>query len=197
MDNHIHLLLKTGEEDIGTTVQRAATGYAGWFNRKHGRVGHLFQARFGSEPIATDEYLLAALRYIHNNPVKAKMCEMPEDYEWSSYREYLDKDTGLTDTAFIEMLASSYSDDWRDWLIMFTRSANNDSFIDFDNQPRLTDDMLKERAKELSGLSYEYSFDLLSDQKRDEIIRVLKAEGFAQKQIARVTSIPYGIIRRR
>jgi len=78
MGNHIHMLMRTGEEDIGQSVKRVAGGYAAWFNWKYDRVGHLFQERFGSEPIETDNYLLAALRYIHQNPVKAKICMLPE-----------------------------------------------------------------------------------------------------------------------
>ena len=87
MDNHIHLLIKEGEE-IGESIKRITVGYVGWHNKKHERIGHLFQNRFLSEVVETESYLLTVLRYIHQNPVKAKMVKRAENYQWSSYKEY-------------------------------------------------------------------------------------------------------------
>lgn len=64
MDNHIHMLLKESEE-IGTSIKRITVGYVGWHNKKYDRTGHLFQNRYLSEPVTTEEYLLTVLRYIH------------------------------------------------------------------------------------------------------------------------------------
>ncbi|MBU3107558.1 hypothetical protein [Clostridium gasigenes] len=61
------------------------------FNKKYNYIGHLFQDRYRSELIDTDKYLLESSRYIHLNPAKAKMVELPEDYEWSSYNQYIRK----------------------------------------------------------------------------------------------------------
>ncbi len=57
MDNHVHLVLRTGIEPIGSTVRRIGVRYAGWFNRKYDRVGHLFQDRFKSVPVDDDAHL--------------------------------------------------------------------------------------------------------------------------------------------
>ncbi len=80
MDNHIHLLIKE-KEDIGTSIKRITVGYVGWHNRKYERTGHLFQNRYLSECINTESYLITVLRYIHQNPVKAKMVESVEEYQ--------------------------------------------------------------------------------------------------------------------
>ena len=91
MPNHVHILLKEGTEKIGDAIRRIAVGYAQYFNIKYGRNGHLFQNRFRSEPVNDDVYFLIVLRYIHQNPIKANMVINMEDYEWSSYNEYIMK----------------------------------------------------------------------------------------------------------
>ena len=63
--------------------------YAGEFNKRHGRVGHLFQDRFKSQNVENQNYLLRLIRYIHRNPEKAGICKT-EKYEWSSYNEVID-----------------------------------------------------------------------------------------------------------
>jgi len=87
MDNHVHMLLKEYEE-IGTSIKRITVGYVGWHNKKHDRTGHLFQNRYMSEPVNTEEYLVTVLRYIHQNPVKARIVTSVKDYKWSSYGFY-------------------------------------------------------------------------------------------------------------
>jgi len=64
MTNHVHLVLHTEKEPIGVVMKRLGVRYASWFNRKYGRVGHVFQDRFASKPIEDDAYLSAVLPYI-------------------------------------------------------------------------------------------------------------------------------------
>ncbi len=82
----MHLVLRTGDEPIGTVVKRLGVRYAGWFNRKYGRVGHLFQDRFASVPVEDDAYFLTLLRYVWNNPVEAGLATRADEYRWSSRR---------------------------------------------------------------------------------------------------------------
>ena len=74
MRNHYHLTLTTPEPNLGAGMGRLNQLYAQWFNRRHDRVGHLFQARYWSQVIDTDESLSAAVRYIMANPVRAGFC---------------------------------------------------------------------------------------------------------------------------
>ncbi|MBU1180974.1 MAG: transposase [Pseudomonadota bacterium] len=69
--NHFHLLLRTGNVPISTVMRRLLTGYALWFNHRHGRYGHLFQNRYKSILCQEDAYLLELVRYIHLNPIRA------------------------------------------------------------------------------------------------------------------------------
>ena len=89
MDNHVHLLLETQEANLSAFAQRLFASYTLWFNRKHEQVGHVFQGRFKSILVEKDAYLLELSRYIHLNPVKAKLVAKPEEYRWSSMRSYL------------------------------------------------------------------------------------------------------------
>jgi len=71
--NHFHLLLRTSNVPISTVMKRLLTGYALWFNRRRCRYGHLFQNRYKSILCQEDVYLLELVRYIHLNPLRAKL----------------------------------------------------------------------------------------------------------------------------
>ena len=73
MPNHFHLLLKTGITPISTVMKRLLTGYAMHYNRRHKRYGHLFQNRYKSILCQEDSYLLELTRYVHLNPLRAKL----------------------------------------------------------------------------------------------------------------------------
>jgi putative transposase len=72
-------------------MQWVNVSYATYFNRKRGRRGHLFQGRFKAILIDADEYLKQLSRYIHLNPVRAKMVSNPAEYKWSSYPAFIGK----------------------------------------------------------------------------------------------------------
>jgi REP element-mobilizing transposase RayT len=90
MTNHYHVLLETPEANLSRAMHSLQTGYTVYFNRRHGRVGHLFQGRYKAILVEKEAYLLEVSRYLHLNPVRAGMVVRPEEYRWSSYRGYLD-----------------------------------------------------------------------------------------------------------
>ena len=75
LPNHFHLLLRTGSAPISTVMRRLLTGYALYFNRRYRRSGHLFQNRFKSILCQEDAYFLELVRYIHLNPLRAKLVQ--------------------------------------------------------------------------------------------------------------------------
>ena len=97
MNNHIHLLVETPEAPISKIMQMLNFTYAQYFNRKYGKVGHLFQGRYKSFLCDRDQYLLSLVRYIHLNPVRAKIAKEPYVYKWSSHGEYMGKNGGMVD----------------------------------------------------------------------------------------------------
>ena len=91
MTNHFHLLVETPEANLSRAVQWINVSYAVYFNIKRRRHGHLFQGRFKSLLVDADEYLKHLSRYIHLNPVRAKMVESASEYPWSSYSFFIGK----------------------------------------------------------------------------------------------------------
>lgn len=132
MSNHIHLVMKENDENLALCLKRINVSYAYYFNKKYIRVGHLFQDRFKSECIDSEEYLLSAIRYIHNNPVKAKVAAMPYDYPWSSYNSYINiKDNNLLiDKYEILSIFSSNIKSAMQSFIIYSQKSSDDCFID-------------------------------------------------------------------
>jgi REP element-mobilizing transposase RayT len=77
MDNHFHLVLRTRAAPLARAMARVLTGYALHFNRRHARVGHLFQNRYYSRPVRTDPELIAVIAYVHRNPLAAGIVDSP------------------------------------------------------------------------------------------------------------------------
>ena len=86
MSNHYHLLVRTLEPNLSRGMRDLNGMYAQWFNRRHGRDGHLFHGRYRALLSGSDEHLLAAVAYMVRDPVRAGMCERPCDWPWSSQR---------------------------------------------------------------------------------------------------------------
>lgn len=98
MGNHFHLLLQTGKTTLAEFMRSLLTGYAVYYNKRHKRVGHLFQNRYQSTMCEKDAYLLTLVRYVHLNPVKAKIISYGDlrRYRWTGHREILeDREDGI------------------------------------------------------------------------------------------------------
>jgi putative transposase len=91
MDNHYHLLLETPSGNLSRIMAHINGAYTNYFNTKRERSGHLFQGRYNAILVEADEYAKELSRYIHLNPLRAGILELPEEYEWSSYSYYIGK----------------------------------------------------------------------------------------------------------
>ena len=95
MGNHFHFAVKVANIPLSCIMHRLLTSYAIAFNARHDRQGHLFQARYKSVLCLNDRYLIALVRYIHMNPVRAGMVAQPGFWPWSSHRQYLQRKSSL------------------------------------------------------------------------------------------------------
>ncbi len=103
MTNHVHMAIRSGPVPLSRVMAGLHSSYTQWFNRRHARIGHLFQGRYKAFLVQEDRYLLALIRYIHLNPVNAGLVRSACDYRWSSDRffrrgrgpDWLDLDGGL------------------------------------------------------------------------------------------------------
>ncbi|VEH00516.1 Transposase and inactivated derivatives [Slackia heliotrinireducens] len=184
MDNHVHLLIKGDLTALSDGMRALDSEYAQYFNLRHGRVGHLFQGRFKSETVDTDQYFLTVLRYIHQNPVKAGMTSTC-DYTWSSYQEYIGEpmrtDTGMA----LSML------DGVDGFVEFHRQDDpgagcidvNTGRCRYEGEAAIV--VAKEvlapvRIEEVAGMPRE---------ERNEALKTLKAARLSLRQIERLTGV--------
>lgn len=109
MGNHFHFALRVGNIPLSQIMHRLLTAYAMAFNFRHDRQGHLFQARYKAVLCLDDSYLIALIRYIHMNPVRARLVANPVDWAWSSHLDYERKtQSGLADARlFFDALGGS------------------------------------------------------------------------------------------
>jgi putative transposase len=92
MTNHYHLIIETPHANLSEIMHYINSSYTNYINRKKSRSGHLFQGRYKAILVDKDTYLLELSRYLHLNPVRAKIVIKPEAYPYSSYRSYIVKE---------------------------------------------------------------------------------------------------------
>jgi REP element-mobilizing transposase RayT len=109
LGNHFHLSVATPEPNLAQGMRILNGSYAQRFNRRYGRVGHVFQGRYGAELVRRHDHLLEVSRYVALNPVRAGLCSRPELWPWSSYRATIGLEEPLPWLA-VEALLAPFSD---------------------------------------------------------------------------------------
>jgi hypothetical protein len=92
MLNHVHLILQVSDIPLSRIMQNIALRFTRWINMSQGRCGHVFQGRYKALLIDAEAYLLEIVRYVHLNPVRAGIVDLPADYPWSGHRAYMGLD---------------------------------------------------------------------------------------------------------
>ena len=129
--NHYHLLLVPHEHPVSRLMQQLNGTYCQRFNRRHDRVGHTLQGRFGARLVQDGEYARAVLRYLALNPVAAGAAHAPEDWPWSSYRAAIGMETApefLSLQHVWTAFGTADADVGRGRLVEFVRAAVLDPF---------------------------------------------------------------------
>lgn len=204
MNNHVHLLLHEKDFNIARLMKRINVSFAYHFNKKYKRVGHLFQDRFISEIVDNNDYLLAAVRYIHNNPVKAGIVSSPEKYLWSSYNDYISakKCNGLITDKILNIFSENISEAIKQF-IDFSSLDCDINFIDFmeKSKEELRIEQEKKAMKaldniiSLKGLSVKDLSVKENHNIRNNIIVYLKEEfDLSSRQIAAMINISKGTV---
>ena len=191
MENHIHLVLHDREDALSACMHYLSSGYAHYFNLRHGRKGHLFEGRYLSEPIENDEYLLQVVRYVHYNPVKAG--NVLDEYHWSSYDEYVNP----------QVEAIAYRD------LVWELLGGVEGFVRFhacyDGAPLSAGETVRnvcdvlERARAIVapfGIDDLSMVKAQSKETRNAIMRALREGGISAKEIVRLTGVSIATIYR-
>ena len=186
MTNHVHLLIEPAEAQLETIFKRVGTRYAGWYNRKYQRTGHLFQDRFRSENVETDQYFMTVLRYILWNPAKAGLEMHPGSYRWSSYLAYVRGGGAITDTEYAVNLFGG-----RKALVEFLGQIGEEEVMDEENcDRRLREDRSKKIMQRISGCESVAAFQTLDSALQKQYAREMFRERLSLGQISRMTGVP-------
>ena len=190
MGNHIHLLIQEGTESLEQVFKRLCGRFVYWYNVKYRRVGHLFQDRFKSEPVDSDEYFFTVLRYIHQNPTKAGLCKSVEGYAYSSYIEYFNENS-FVDRDYVLNLMTM------DEFVGLNKKVVDTSCMDIAEKAiiRVTDEQAKELIHKISKCENISDFQSLDTKQRDKYLKKLKEQGLSIRQLSRLTGISFGVIR--
>ena len=191
MGNHIHLLIKEGTETLEQTFKRICGRFVYWYNIKYRRAGHLFQDRFKSEPVDSERYFFTVVRYIHQNPVKAKMCKRVEEYIYSSYLEYLSAST-IVDTEYVLEFCTL------DEFVGMNNENVDTNCMDVSDKviARVTDEQAKDLIRKIAKCENGSEFQQLEPVVRDKHLKKLKEQGVSIRQLSRLTGVSFSVVRK-
>ena len=205
MSNHIHLLIRENKQNISQIMKRINIAYAYYFNKKYNRVGHVFQDRFKSESIEEENYLLSVIRYIHHNPLKAKMVSDPISYPWSSYNFYLDESKNIIDKEDILTIFSSKIPEAIQRFQTFSQKpsisigleykSNNLSVKEmthFEQVQKYIRKYIKEKNLKIEDISKSQNFHY----RNDLILNLKRKSNLSIREIAEILGINRGIVSR-
>ncbi len=178
--------------DLSASLRSINTSYTQFYNGRHGHIGPVFQGRFASSPVEDDAYLLTAVRYIHLNP-RDLIGLKPEEYKWSSYRQYLAGEEGICDTKLVLDAIGG-----RDALVRFHDVGANELAF-YEEPPRrlaISDAEACMIAKREYGRQFADEIVNMGKQRRDSALRRLYSMGITIRQMERITGIGRGIIQK-
>ena len=190
MMNHCHIAIKVEDEGLGQIFKRLGSRYVYWYNTKYNRIGHLFQDRYKSESIENDRHLLAVIRYIHQNPLKAGIVKDLSDYPWSSHNEYI-RYPKIVDTEYIYSIM-----DKNDFKNFCMQESVEKALEDEQKQIRISDTEAKKRINEICGSSNTSEIQQQDSSEKRLHLRKLKEAGMSIRQINRLTGISKSIVER-
>lgn len=190
MSNHVHFLLEENSEEIGRSIKRVAVRYVGWHNNKYDRIGHLFQNRFKSEPVETEDSLYRVLRYIHQNPVKAGIVKAASEYPWSSYNNYIEAYSGrpsFVDTSKVMDLFKTATE-----FESYMSAQNDDETLEYNPEKKPSDITFKKVIGKKYGVA---CIAGLTRVERDKMIRQISAElDISIRQLSRVLDVGKSVV---
>lgn len=194
MGNHVHLLLKVGQESLEQIMRRICGSYVYWYNWKYQRVGNLFQDRFKSEAVENDAYLLVVQRYIHQNPIKAGLVNKIEEYKWSSFNEYVNKAQVVDSNFLLKMFSENLEEAIRDF-IDYSNEYSECICLDMEERIRISDDEARDIIKEVCKVDHTGDLQNMEMGIRNTYLKKLKKQyGLSVRQIERITGVNRGII---
>lgn len=191
MDNHLHLLLEINDDNLEILMKRLNIKYAMHYNKVEKRYGHVFQDRFKSEAVEDDKYMLGALRYIHNNPVKAGMVNNILDYKWSSANDYFYSKCGVVSEKYLKEILHMFKD--KNEFLAFHNKDDQNVYVDTKEEESkkisdITNSLIAEFIIE-NKLNAKSKFNL--KEKEELAKKLLKANVISLREVSELCSLSY------
>lgn len=186
MDNHYHILVQNTRENLSSGMRQLGAQYAIYFNKRHSRVGHLWQDRFKSWYVLDEKYLFALFKYIENNPVKAGVSQKIGEYMYcATYSILKDAVPPFLQNAFV--LRDYNTEELLDLLSVSLSEAER-SHIDIFHQTKYKQEegqIVPLHKKKLDN----YFLHVMNKQQRNEAIKKAYEDGYSKSDVAREVSL--------
>ncbi len=201
MSNHFHLILNECNDELSRIMKSINSTYACYFNKKYERSGRVFQDRFRSEPIETEEYLLEAVRFIHRNPIRAGLVKDIGSCKWTSYQEYIDcfqSQESVYRICRVERMALLFLNNEasiQNSFVAYMSVDGDEAFIDYKNKEQ--NNAINAFESNHSDLVRYYKSNPHDKLKRNLLIQKMKEESdLSIRQIAQYMGISKDIVHR-
>ena len=184
MGNHAHILIYSDKnENISKYMQKVNTTYSQFYNKEKKRVGYVFRDRYSSQDILNERQIYNCIRYIHNNPVKAKIVQHAKDYEYSSYKEYIGEKQVINDSS-IELLFGSEKGYKEQFIIIHNKIDMEEDFID----------VKKDSLEYIVEIEEKYNIEIRSIKYNKELLKqvireIRKETNVTIKELAKILDI--------
>lgn len=128
MDNHYHIVIKTIDTKLSDIMHRINNQYSKYYNHKNNRTGFVYENRYKGILVKDDKYLLSLIRYVHQNPVHARICKKMKDYKWSSDLYYRQNIRGRI--VNIDFILSIFSQNRKEAIKLYSKFMDDEEIED-------------------------------------------------------------------
>jgi len=193
MNNHYHLLIETKEKNLSSFMKQINMNYTIYFNKKYKRVGHLWQGRFKSFYVANEAYYYILMRYIEQNPIKAKIVKDLRKYKYNSLYQFLQKD--IPNCLKDSYIVKKFKNNKKDIYDFLTMSVDKSDLAELKKASSLVEAPLKSNVLDKEKLKEMFK-DYKSIKDRNNIILKAYKIGYSQAKIAKVLGLNQSTIQR-
>ena len=184
MDNHYHLLIQTTEDNLSLLMHQISSNYAIYFNRKYGRVGHLWQGRFKSWFVFKEEYLYLLIRYIENNPLKANLSKRVGEYPFTLASNLINH-IPVIPCAESSLMIKEFDTESLEGVLEIELTDEERKLLDTEQKRKITEDDNGDISISRSRTLEEHFQDSCGKQARDAAVYNAYLDGYPQSEIAK------------
>jgi REP element-mobilizing transposase RayT len=186
MDNHYHLLVQNSRENLSASMRQLNAQYASYFNKRHSRVGHLWQGRFKSWYVLDSKYLFSLFKYIESNPVKAKMTNIIGEYRYcATYSMMKDAVPPFLQNSFV---LRDYNTKELFDLLSIPLSVTERANIDIFHKTKYKQENRSVVLLHKEELTH-YFLHVKNKEQRNEAIKKAYEDGYSKSEVARHLSL--------